>query len=109
MSQVGGSNSPADGKYYGQTSTPSREDLKRNAANATPEHLGKAACLLEQALQGKMEFAWCGGWAMRLRGVERDTKEIRFLVQPATIGEVKAALQCQPWYVFLDCTRKEHL
>ncbi|KAH6628868.1 hypothetical protein F5144DRAFT_580340 [Chaetomium tenue] len=99
MSEADGSNLPAGAKYFGQTSPRDLAELERNAATASPQHLGRAALLLEQALHGAMPYAWFGGWAMKLRGVRRDTRDIDLLVQVGSTQEVRAVLQSQPWAI----------
>ena len=92
------SSQPQAAKYFGQSSPHDLKELERNARNAKPPQMAKAAAYLQTAFQGQY-FAWFGGWALKLRGSRRETRDLDLLVLAEDVGKVRATLAPYPWFV----------
>ncbi|KAK1761832.1 hypothetical protein QBC33DRAFT_520069 [Phialemonium atrogriseum] len=67
-------------RYFGESSPTELRDLERNAKRATTKQMARAATYLQCAFHGQ-HYAWFGGWALKLRGSRRDTRDIDLLVR----------------------------
>lgn len=85
-------------RYFGETSPNELRELERNANRANPQQLAKAATYLEFAFSGQF-YAWFGGWALRLRGSRRETKDLDLLVLASDVRDIRVTLAPYDWYV----------
>ncbi|KAG5758539.1 hypothetical protein H9Q72_013322 [Fusarium xylarioides] len=84
--------------YFGQDSPRELRDLERNASRATSEQMAKAASYLQEAFSGQY-YAWFGGWALKLRGSRRETRDLDLLVLANDVGQVRATLAPFAWAI----------
>ncbi|KAF4448250.1 hypothetical protein FALBO_16824 [Fusarium albosuccineum] len=61
----------------------------------------QAASYLQQAFGGQ-HHAWFGGWALKLRGPNRDTRDLNLLVQARDVDELRATLSPYSWAITSD-------
>lgn len=85
-------------RHFGQTSLNELRELERNANRANPQQLAKAASYLEFAFSGQF-YAWFGGWALRLRGSRRETKDLDLLVLASDVHDIRVTLTPYDWCV----------
>lgn len=85
-------------KYFGQISPRDLKDLEHNAQRASSAQMAEAAALLQTAFHGQ-KYAWFGGWALRLRGSQRETSDLDLLVLADDFGQVRASLAPFDWFV----------
>ncbi|KAH7174261.1 uncharacterized protein B0J16DRAFT_417797 [Fusarium flagelliforme] len=85
-------------RYFGQLSPTELRDLERNALRASDEQMAKAAAQLQDAFQGHY-YAWFGGWALKLRGSRRKTRDLDLLVLADNVGQVRAILAPCAWAI----------
>ncbi|KAI0205496.1 hypothetical protein F4808DRAFT_236120 [Astrocystis sublimbata] len=85
-------------RYFGQTSPQELKDLEKNAVKATDKQMAKAASYLQIAFAGQY-YAWFGGWALKLRGSRRDTKDLDLLVVAEDVCQVRATLAPYSWAI----------
>ena len=90
---------PQGARYFGQTSPSELVRLENNAARAVSRQLAKAASYLQQAFAGQY-YAWFGGWALRLRGSRRNTRDIDLLVLADNVDQVRETLALYPWLYY---------
>lgn len=83
-------------RYFGESSPTELRDLERNAKRATAKQMARAATYLQCAFHGQ-HYAWFGGWALKLRGSRRDTRDIDLLVRADGIRQVRAVLERHNW------------
>ncbi|KAI0116453.1 hypothetical protein GGR51DRAFT_555478 [Nemania sp. FL0031] len=83
-------------KFFGQNSPHDLKKLEANAAKATSKQLAKAASYIEKAFTGQ-SYAWFGGWALKLRGSRRETKDLDLIVVARDVGQVRATLTPYSW------------
>ncbi|KAF9772435.1 hypothetical protein IL306_009853 [Fusarium sp. DS 682] len=86
-------------KYFGQVSPTELRNLERNAVKATDRQMAKAASMLQQAFEGQTYYAWFGGWALKLRGSTRETKDLDLLVLATDFRQVRAILAPHNWAI----------
>jgi hypothetical protein len=60
--------------------------------------MAEAAARLQTAFHGQ-NYAWFGGWALRLRGSRRVTRDLDLLVLADDIGQIRARLAPFDWFV----------
>ncbi|CVL07738.1 hypothetical protein FPRO06_02224 [Fusarium proliferatum] len=84
-------------RYFGQATPTELRDLERNAVRATNKQMSKAAAMLQAAFDGKTRYAWFGGWALKLRGSERETRDLDLLVLATDVRQVRAILSPYSW------------
>lgn len=84
-------------RYFGQATPTELRDLERNAVRATNKQMSKAAAMLQAAFDGKTRYAWFGGWALKLRGSERETRDLDLLVLATDVRQVRAILSPYNW------------
>ncbi|SCV25452.1 uncharacterized protein FFB14_00345 [Fusarium fujikuroi] len=70
-------------RYFGQASPTELRDLERNA----------------KAFDGQTYYAWFGGWALKLRGSSRETKDLDLLVLATDVRQVRAILAPYTWAI----------
>lgn len=85
-------------RYFGETSPDDMRQLERNAARATSEQMAIAASYLQTAFKGQY-YAWFGGWALRLRGSNRETRDLDLIVLAKDIRSVRNTLRPYSWRV----------
>ncbi|CAJ0552149.1 Ff.00g061280.m01.CDS01 [Fusarium sp. VM40] len=85
-------------RYFGQTSPNELKELERNANRATSEQLAKAASYLEYAFSGQF-YSWFGGWALRLRGSRRETRDLDLLVLARDVRDIRVTLAPYDWAI----------
>lgn len=85
-------------KYFGQISPRDLKNLEHNAQRASSAQMAEAAALLQTAFHGQ-KCAWFGGWALRLRGYQRETSDLDLLVLANDVSQVRARLAPFNWYV----------
>ncbi|KAM3548131.1 hypothetical protein ARSEF4850_009591 [Beauveria asiatica] len=73
-------------KFFGKDDPFELRVLENNAASATDADLLKAAEYLESIFGDS--HAWCGGWAMRLRGSERHTEDLDIVIQAPSTANI---------------------
>ncbi|TWU72667.1 hypothetical protein ED733_002589 [Metarhizium rileyi] len=79
MSDSRAENGAPGAKYFGRDDPFELQVLQGQSCSAKNAHLGQAAQYLEFIFGEK--YAWCGGWALRLRGSERITGDLDIVVQ----------------------------
>ncbi|KAF5578920.1 hypothetical protein FPANT_9792 [Fusarium pseudoanthophilum] len=86
-------------RYFGKDSPTELRDLERNAVRADDTQMAKAASMLQEAFDGKAHYAWFGGWALKLRGSSRETKDLDLLVLADDVRQVRAILSAYSWAI----------
>lgn len=85
-------------KYFGQISPRDLKDLEHNAQRASSAQMVEATALLQTAFHGQ-KYAWFGGWALRLRGSQRETSDLDLLLLADDVSQVRARLAPFDWFV----------
>ncbi|KAG5798775.1 hypothetical protein H9Q69_002183 [Fusarium xylarioides] len=86
-------------RYFGKDSPTELRDLERNAVQADDTQMAKAASMLQGAFDGQAHYAWFGGWALKLRGSSRETKDLDLLVLANDVRQVRAILSPHSWAI----------
>lgn len=88
-------------RFFGETSPKDLQELERSATRATLQQMAKAASYLQSAF-GDQYYAWFGGWALKLRGSRRETKDLDLLVLADDVRQIRATLAPHGWFVSLS-------
>ncbi|KAF5659100.1 hypothetical protein FCIRC_12621 [Fusarium circinatum] len=86
-------------RYFGKDSPTELRDLGLNAVSANDEQMAKAAAMLQAAFDGQAHYAWFGGWALKLRGSSRETKDLDILVLATDVRQVRTILSPYNWAI----------
>lgn len=73
-------------KLFGETDFFEARMLENESKTAGALHLAQAAKYLEGIFENK--HAWCGGWALHLRGSARRTEDLDIVIQASSSVEI---------------------
>ncbi|POR36091.1 Uncharacterized protein TPAR_03702 [Tolypocladium paradoxum] len=73
-------------KFFGKDNPFELRMLQNQSLSANSTQLGQAAQYLEFIFGNK--HAWCGGWALRLRGSKRNTEDLDIVVQAPSTADI---------------------
>lgn len=73
-------------KFFGKDNPFELRELENQSLDATDEELAEAARYIENIFGDA--HAWCGGWALRLRGSERRTEDLDVVVRAPSTASI---------------------
>ncbi|KND92794.1 hypothetical protein TOPH_02801 [Tolypocladium ophioglossoides CBS 100239] len=73
-------------KFFGKDNPFELQILQNKSLSASTAQLGQAAQYLEVIFGNK--HAWCGGWALKLRGSKRNTEDLDIIVQAPSTADI---------------------
>jgi hypothetical protein len=86
MSDTKNHDEPQGAKLFGETNFFEARMLENESKNANGLHLAQAAKYLEGIFEDK--HAWCGGYALHLRGSARRTEDLDIVIQASSPVEI---------------------